>query len=97
MKIKRHIAAVLTAAVVVAAVITSMIAVAHGSEHHCTGDDCPVCALVAVCENTLKTLSGVPASFFAAVPVCFAVVFIAAFCASSDNVTPVSLKVKLLD
>lgn len=27
------------------------------ADHDCTGEDCPICYQISICENTLKTLS----------------------------------------
>ncbi|MBO4870014.1 MAG: hypothetical protein J5585_09925 [Clostridia bacterium] len=94
---KRRLSAVILTALVFAVVMTSLFVVAHGADHDCTGDNCPVCALISVCRSTLKTLAGAAAA--AAV---FALVraFSDAVClcrAAAKNKTPIQLKVKLLD
>ena len=78
--------------------VASFYFILHETHHDCAGEDCPVCALVAVCRNTLKTV-------FAAIVL--AVASLAArrsgstvFSSSSrENCgkTPVALKVKLLN
>ena len=32
--------------------------VAHEQQHHCTGSDCPICKMLAVCEQTLHQVGG---------------------------------------
>ena len=95
---KRRFAAAILAALILVAVTASLFIVVHEADHDCIGEGCPVCAVVAVCRNTLKTLSGALAVFAAiAASVCFAVILITGFNASLHNETPISLKVKLLN
>ena len=94
----RRVTLMVIAAFVLAAVTAPFFVMAHESDHDCTGDNCPVCALISICENTLEALGGamIPA---AAVLVCLSS---AVYAVSSSRVTefietPVSLKVKLLN
>lgn len=32
--------------------------VAHEQHHHCTGSDCPICKMLAICEQTLHQIGG---------------------------------------
>ncbi|MBQ7645754.1 MAG: hypothetical protein IJS94_00655 [Clostridia bacterium] len=95
---KRRFAAAILAAFILVAVAASLFIVVHEADHDCIGEGCPICAVVAVCQNTLKTLSGALAVCAAiAASVCFAEILITVFNASFHSETPVSLKVKLLD
>ncbi len=95
---KRRLAAAILAALILAALTVSLFIVVHEAGHDCIGEGCPVCAVVAACQNTLKTLAGALAVFAAAAAsVCSAVLFVTAFNASLRNETPVSLKVKFLN
>jgi hypothetical protein len=95
---KRRFAAAILAALVLVAVTASLLAVVCEADHDCIGEDCPICAAVAVCQNNLKTFSGALAVFTAAAASVYsAVIFITVFNASLHNETPISLKVKLLD
>ncbi len=95
---KRRFAAAILAALILVAATASLFIVVHEADHDCIGEGCPICAVVTVCQNTLKTLSVALAVFAAiAASVCFTVIFITVFNASFHNETPVSLKVKLLD
>lgn len=95
---KRRIYSSLLLLLILFVLVASFYFILHEADHDCTGEDCPVCALVAVCRNTLKT-------FFAAIVL--AVASLAArrsgstvFSSSSrENCgkTPVVLKVKLLN
>ncbi|MBQ7604824.1 MAG: hypothetical protein IJU75_07685 [Clostridia bacterium] len=98
MTTKRRFAAAILAALILAAVTASLFIVAHESHHNCVGENCRVCSVIAVCQNTLKTISGGLAAFAAtAASVCFAVILVTAYNASLRGETPISLKVKLLD
>ena len=90
----------LSAAAVLLALVMlfSLVFLALAGDHECRGEDCAVCAQIALCEQLLKNLI-LPAAILAALrilaacraesgehaPVCF------------GPVTPVSLKVKLSD
>ena len=94
---KRRLSAVILTALVFAVVMTSLFVVAHGADHDCTGDNCPVCALISVCRNTLKTLADAAAVLAVLACVC-AFSRAGCFCrAAAENKTPIQLKVKLLD
>ncbi len=95
---KRRFAAAIRAALILVAVTASLFFIVHEADHDCIGEGCPICAVITVCQNTLKTLSAALAVFAAAAAsVYFAVIFITVFNAFLHNETPVSLKVKLLD
>ena len=94
----RRLAAVLLAALLLVAVAASLFLMAQEADHDCIGDGCPVCAVLALCRNTLKTLCGV----LLAAAVAFACFRVAARILSdlrvlSDRETPITLKVKLLN
>lgn len=95
---KRILIAVAFAAFVLFAVMASALVIAHEADHDCAGDDCPVCAAIAICQNTLKTL-GYALGVVAFITVC--IVFLrflrSLFRAVSFNHSPVLLKVKLLN
>lgn len=77
-------------------VLFSSFFVAYEADHDCTGEDCPVCACIAQCENTLRQISVVMSFLITLVlpatvlfqSVCLSVAFI------TQN-TPVSSKVRL--
>ncbi|MCR5689091.1 MAG: hypothetical protein K6G71_02470 [Clostridiales bacterium] len=95
---KRRFAVAILAALILVAVTASLFVVLHEAGHECIGEGCPICAVVSVCRNVLKTLSVALAVFAAAAASgYFAVFFITVFNASLHKETPVSLKVKLLD
>ena len=95
---KRRLAAVVFAAVVLIAAAASVFVIAHEADHECIGDNCPVCAVITLCQNTLKTLGETLVSA-AAVLACagFAGLLRPFSGVFSRSKTPVSLKVKLLN
>ena len=34
----------------------SVIYISHAINHNCSGEDCPICETVAICEQTLRTI-----------------------------------------
>ncbi len=94
----RRLSAVLLVAFVLVAMMFSLFMIIHEAGHDCIGDNCPVCAVITLCQNTLKALGD---ALLAA-----ALVF-ACFCSAASvlslsriatyNRTPISLKVKLLN
>ena len=95
---KKRVVAVILSALVLFALMTSLFVIMHEADHDCIGENCPVCAVIAVCQNTLKTLSGIvgaAAVVFACLLLTASV--IASFRTISYNETPVSLKVRLLN
>ena len=95
---KRRIISFLMILLIVFVLVSSFWFILHETHHDCSGEDCPVCAMIAVCKNTLK-------SVFAALTL-----VLSALAASSAgrsagastvlcvrDETPVSLKVKLLN
>ena len=95
---KRRFAAAILSAIIIVAVAVSLFTVVHQAGHECIGNGCAVCAAVAICRDTLKTVSAALAVFaFSAAAGRFAVICITAHTASLRNGTPLSLKVKLLN
>lgn len=54
---KRRGVSLLLAAAVLAVMLASVFYLAAEADHDCTGQDCPVCAQIGACENTLKILA----------------------------------------
>lgn len=95
---KKRLAAVILSALVLFALVTSLFVIIHEADHDCIGENCPVCAVIAVCQNTLKTLGSIPGAVALAFACfCSTASVIAFFLTVSYNKTPVSLKVKLLN
>ncbi len=94
----RRLSAVLLAAFVLVAMMFSLFTIVHDSCHECTGDNCPVCAVIAMCRNTLKTLrDALTAAVLVFVCFCFAASVPLFSHIAAYNQTPVSLKVMLLN
>ena len=55
---KKRSAAVLCALFVLFALIASLFFIVHEADHDCRGENCLVCAVIALCQNTIKTLCG---------------------------------------
>lgn len=94
----RRLAASILAVLLLVAVTASLFVMAYEADHDCVGDGCSVCAVIALCRNTLKTLCGV----LIAAAVAFACFRFAAPVLSDRRVwscreTPITLKVKLLN
>ena len=70
--------------------------IAYEADHECTGEDCPVCALIQMSENSLRQLgSGAPAA--TAASSLFVLILVMQIC-TSDSITlstPVSRKTRL--
>ncbi len=92
----RIVAALLLAALVAVWVFAALF-IAEAADHDCSGHDCPVCALILVCESNLRLLG----SGYAPPPAAMvaAVVFLAVLPARAVrhriHITPVRLKVRL--
>ncbi len=92
----RIVAALLLAALVAIGVFSTLF-ISHAAGHDCSGHDCPVCALVVVCESNLRLIG----SGYAPAPSAMvaAVILFAAPAARAvrhrTHATPVSLKVRL--
>lgn len=70
--------------------------IAAEADHDCVGENCPICAQIAVCQNILKTFS--LAVCIAAFPAVFSYTLCRGSFACADVIprnTLVSLKVKL--
>ena len=72
---------------------TSAVALEGG--HDCCGEDCPVCALINLCENVIKSLGVVLAVVLSAGAILFAVPRFSNRAGLSQVFSPVYLKVKL--
>ena len=72
--------------------------VLHESHHDCTGEDCPVCRLIFICRNTLKSFA-LALVLFASLLSSLRLFKTSLFAHEIRYTlsTPVSLKVRLLD
>lgn len=93
----RVLAAALTAALLFL-LLSSALYIAMEAEHDCTGDDCPICCRLAVCENAMKLLGQAAGLvLFAAAAAVSASALPSAAKKAARAVSLVSLKVKLSD
>ncbi len=91
-----RIAAGALCALLAAALLFSAFFAAAEADHDCSGEDCPVCACVRMCERTLRGLGGGRIVLLSCAAPAFFLFFAAAFTAASfPRETPVSGKVRL--
>lgn len=93
---KMRLAAAFLAAAILIIVLFSVFFIAHEADHDCTGDGCPVCALIQTCENNLRQLGGGTAASYAVGVLVFltlAMPVLTAF--ATIALTPVSRKIRL--
>ena len=98
MKTKRRIISALLILLIFFVLFASYYFILHETRHDCSGEDCPVCALVAICRNTLRSFSiGLIlfALLLASVARSFSLVDTRVD--SARAITPVSLNDKLLN
>ena len=98
MKTKRRLLSCLLVLLVVFVLFASFYFILHESHHDCEGEACPVCAMIAICRNTLKNFT--VALLLVAALLSSLRAFQSEF--SAERVidgcdTPVSLKVRLLN
>lgn len=95
---KRRIVAAAVCIVLLAAMLFSAAYIILEADHHCTGDGCPICHEIQICQQVLHTMgtatavpcaSGVSALAFAALA--------AVHVYAAPAITLISLKVKLSD
>ncbi|MCC8016678.1 MAG: hypothetical protein LIO43_04835 [Clostridiales bacterium] len=98
MEKKNRIVAAFLAVIVFVVMLYSALYIAAEADHDCVGDNCPICAQINVCQNTLKNLSlAVCAAVFAAAFTYTLCRSISACADITPSYTLVSLKVKLSD
>ena len=89
-------AAVITAVVILFAVLLSYFYISAEACHECTGEECPVCAVILQCEKTLTKIGS--AAVITATAIISTFIFIQTAvqdnCAFLQN-TPISRKVRL--
>lgn len=98
MKTKRRIISALLILLIFFVLFASYYFILHETRHDCSGEDCPVCALVAICRNTLRSFS-IGLILFALLLASVARSFSLddTRIDSARAITPVSLKDKLLN
>ncbi|MBR2674214.1 MAG: hypothetical protein IKE52_01990 [Mogibacterium sp.] len=92
---KRIIAAIIMTVFFLIVLLSSFF-VAAEAEHDCSGDDCPICDYIHICENLLhQTSAGSPMDASSIIPDVF--VFLSVLLIAYDLLreTPVSRKVRM--
>ena len=95
---RRRLISGLLAVLMLSVMLFSALIIVHEADHDCIGEDCPICACIHQCENTLQQLgSGVTAQFAVVIPAIF--IFLLAFLRMTElpQETLVSRKVRLDD
>lgn len=54
---KNRLVALVLSLTVLFVMLSSVFFIAIEADHDCTGEDCPICYQISVCENTLKSIS----------------------------------------
>ena len=91
-----RIAAGIMSIMLLVIVLFSSFYIAAEADHDCTGEDCPICACIQQCDNTLRRIgNGSAAQSSAVVPVLFILFVSALFVAEFSQETLVSRKVRL--
>ena len=93
-KARRILAGVLGLALLLALVLCAL-CIAAEADHDCTGEDCPVCALVHQCENLLRQFGAAAAATALIAAAALLCVSAASYACTVCRVTPVSRKVRL--
>ena len=93
-KAKRILAGVLGLFLLLALVLCAA-CIAAEADHDCTGEDCPVCALVHQCENLLRQFGTAAAAAALLAVAALLCVSAASYVCAVCRVTPVSRKVRL--
>ena len=95
---KRRWISCFLAVLFVLVMLSSLAFIVLEAEHDCTGEDCPVCAMIAICRNTLKTvLIALLLVLSSLTSRSAGRAFVSSSALFDPEETPVSLKVKLLN
>lgn len=92
----KKIAAGIMAFLMLFLVLFSTFFIVIEADHDCTGEDCPICACIAQCENTLHQIGyGIAVQTAVIIPVLFMLILAFLFAADVLQETLVSKKVRL--
>ena len=92
----RRIAAGIMGLMMLIIVLFSAFLIAAEADHDCTGEDCPICACIGLCENMLRGIGdGKAAQLSADIPVLFILFFSTLFVAELPQETLITKKVRL--
>lgn len=92
----KHLPAIVLAVVIASVIVFSSLYIAMEAGHDCTGETCPICEQVSVCEGVLKRImvTVVAVALIAERLYCLSVGLLNSFSAKVPS-TLVSLKIKL--
>lgn len=77
-------------------VLFSAFYIAAETDHDCTGEDCPVCACIQLCESTLRGISdGISVASSVIIPFLFILSAAALFVTAVPSDTLISRKVRM--
>ncbi|MGN0350630.1 MAG: hypothetical protein ACI4ES_03180 [Roseburia sp.] len=65
---KNRIIAIIMIVAVVSVMLFSTVYLEKHTNHECTGEDCPICAMMVQCSNNLKQIGGVVAVIVCVAP-----------------------------
>ena len=91
----RRIAAGIAAVLLLVVILFSATFIAHKSHHDCTGEDCPVCAAIRLCEGILRLTGINAAARIPLMPVFLVLLTIPCTLYGFTRNTPVSVKVRM--
>lgn len=90
------LAVVLMSAALMFTVLFSLFFIAHELDHDCSGDDCPICAFIHMCENNIRQIGGGASAIMAAVVLAVVIQALPVLTSLDVNLlTPVSSKTRL--
>ena len=95
MRVTKRALMLVLAAVLIGCLVCVPCAIALEGDHDCSGEDCPVCAFISICENVIKALGVVLAVVLLAGATLFVVPFLRNRIGFCHTFSPVYLKVKL--
>ena len=92
----KRFAASIIALMMLVVVLLSVSFIGAATDHGCSSDDCPICACIRLCENTLKQIgSGTAGQTVVIIPaILFSISMLLPVCIYRQE-TPVSRKVRL--
>ena len=93
-KARRILAGVLGLALLLALVLCAL-CIAAEADHDCTGEDCPVCAAIRLCERILCCAGTRGAAWISLLPVLFVLLAAPPALYGLARITPVSVKVRM--
>ena len=94
---RTRIISAITVITVVFVLLFSILYIAVEADHDCTGEDCPICEQIAICQQQLEQLSGGIAVIVTALFAFFGLyVFSVKYVTVQKLCTLITLKVKLL-